>query len=100
MRYVSVAMVTDFDCWHEAEGSVEVTDIIKVLHENASNAKLLVKSFVEITKKVADGLHKLGVNKGDVIGVMAWNNHSHLEVWYGIPGVGAVNHNLKPKVIF
>ena len=51
MRYVSVAMVTDFDCWHEAEGSVEVTDIIKVLHENASNAKLLVKSFVENYKK-------------------------------------------------
>ena len=51
MRYVSVAMVTDFDCWHEAEASVEVTNIIKVLHENASNAKLLVKSFVENYKK-------------------------------------------------
>ena len=50
------------------------------------------------SKKVADGLHKLGVKKGDVIGVMAWNNHSHLEVWYGIPGVGAVNHNLNPRL--
>ena len=50
------------------------------------------------SKKVADGLHKLGVIKGDVIGVMAWNNHRHLEVWYGIPGVGAVNHNLNPRL--
>ena len=51
MRYTSVAMVTDFDCWHEAEGNVEVTDIIKVLNENASNAKLLIKAFVENYKK-------------------------------------------------
>ena len=50
------------------------------------------------SKKVADGLQKLGVNKGDVIGVMAWNNHCHLEVWYGIPGAGAVNHNLNPRL--
>ena len=51
MRYTSVAMVTDFDCWNENEGNVEVTDIIKVLHENASNAKLLIKAFVENYKK-------------------------------------------------
>ena len=50
------------------------------------------------SKKVADGLQKLGVKKGDVIGVMAWNNHCHLEVWYGIPGAGAVNHNLNPRL--
>ncbi len=50
------------------------------------------------SKKVADGLQKLGVKKGDVIGVMAWNNHCHLEVWYGIPGIGAVNHNLNPRL--
>ena len=50
------------------------------------------------SKKVADALQKLGVKKGDVIGVMAWNNHCHLEVWYGIPGIGAVNHNLNPRL--
>mgnify|MGYP005726673237 FL=1 len=50
------------------------------------------------SKKVADGLQKLGVKKGDVIGVMAWNNHCHLEVWYGIPGAGGVNHNLNPRL--
>ena len=61
MRYTSVAMVTDFDCWHEAEGNVEVTDIIKVLNENASNAKLLIKAFVEnykkdYSQKIIDGI--------------------------------------------
>ena len=36
--------------------------------------------------------------RDSVIGVMAWNNHCHLEVWYGIPGAGAVNHNLNPRL--
>ena len=47
IRYVSIAMVTDYDCWHETEDNVDVTDIIKVLNENAENAKLLIKTFVE-----------------------------------------------------
>jgi 5'-methylthioadenosine phosphorylase len=36
--YVTVAMVTDYDCWHEDHAAVEVTDIIRVLLQNASNA--------------------------------------------------------------
>jgi 5'-methylthioadenosine phosphorylase len=44
MRYVSIAMVTDYDCWHETEENVDVTDIIKVLNENAENAQLLLKA--------------------------------------------------------
>ena len=48
--------------------------------------------------KVSSALYKIGIKKGDVIGVMAWNNHRHLEVWYGIPGVGGVNHNLNPRL--
>jgi hypothetical protein len=45
-------------------------------------------------KQVAAGLTALGVKKGDVIGVMAWNTVRHLSVWYGVPGAGAVNHTL------
>jgi 5'-methylthioadenosine phosphorylase len=36
--YATVAMVTDYDCWHEEHDAVEVTDIIKVLTQNAANA--------------------------------------------------------------
>lgn len=49
-------------------------------------------------KQVAAGLKALGVQKGDVIGVMAWNTVRHLSVWYGIPGAGAVNHTLNPRL--
>src|SRR5450756_2673048 len=40
--YATVAMVTDFDCWHPDHDAVTVQDIIKVLLENAEHAKRLV----------------------------------------------------------
>ena len=40
--YASVAMVTDFDCWHSDHDAVTVQDIITVLNANAEKAKKLV----------------------------------------------------------
>lgn len=44
--YATVAMVTDFDCWHPDHDHVEVADIIRVLGQNADNARELVKKVV------------------------------------------------------
>jgi 5'-methylthioadenosine phosphorylase len=41
--YATVAMVTDFDCWHPDHDAVQVDDIIRVLLENADHARALVK---------------------------------------------------------
>jgi 5'-methylthioadenosine phosphorylase len=40
--YATVAMVTDFDCWHPDHDAVTVADVIKVLTANADKAKRLV----------------------------------------------------------
>ena len=40
--YSTVAMVTDYDSWHPDHGEVDIQAIVKVLHENASNAQRLV----------------------------------------------------------
>ena len=40
--YATVAMVTDFDCWHPDHDAVTVQDIIRVLTSNADKAKALV----------------------------------------------------------
>jgi 5'-methylthioadenosine phosphorylase len=42
--YVSVAMVTDYDCWHTGHDNVSVETMIKVLSDNSDNAKSLVKT--------------------------------------------------------
>ncbi|MFA9460760.1 S-methyl-5'-thioadenosine phosphorylase [Thiohalorhabdus methylotrophus] len=45
--YATVAMVTDFDCWHPDHGNVEVEDVIRVLQANASKARTLVTALAE-----------------------------------------------------
>jgi 5'-methylthioadenosine phosphorylase len=40
--YATIAMVTDFDCWHDDHREVDVAAIIKVLTENAGKAQRLV----------------------------------------------------------
>ncbi len=45
--YVTIAMVTDYDCWHEGHDAVEVTDILRVLQQNASNACKVIAEAVK-----------------------------------------------------
>ncbi len=45
--YVTVAMVTDYDCWNEDHDNVDVTSVIKVLHHNSAAAKQLIKNLCE-----------------------------------------------------
>ena len=49
-------------------------------------------------RKVTQALRKLGIGEGDVVGVMAWNTRRMLDVWYGVPGAGAVLHTLNPRL--
>ena len=47
IRYCTVAMVTDFDCWHPDHDVVDVPTVIKTLKQNASNAQNMM---IEIIK--------------------------------------------------
>jgi 5'-methylthioadenosine phosphorylase len=40
--YASVAMVTDYDSWHPDHGSVDISEIIRILGANAERARALV----------------------------------------------------------
>jgi 5'-methylthioadenosine phosphorylase len=44
--YASLAMVTDYDCWHPTHDSVTVEQVIAVMHQNAHNAIEVVRSAV------------------------------------------------------
>ncbi len=46
--YATVAMVTDYDCWHPDHDHVTVEMIVKVLTQNAGKAKALVKQVVPL----------------------------------------------------
>ena len=47
IRYASVSMVTDFDCWHPDHESVNVQQVIKVLLENVEKAKAMIKNIID-----------------------------------------------------
>ena len=51
IRYASVSMVTDFDCWHPDHENVDVKQVIKVLLENATKAKNMIKHLIENLEK-------------------------------------------------
>jgi len=57
MCYATVAMVTDFDCWHPDHDDVTVEQIVKVLLSNADKARSLVK---QVAPKVINDAH--GIN--------------------------------------
>ena len=48
IRYASVSMVTDYDCWHPDHENVDVQQVIKVLLGNAAKAKNMIKNLIEI----------------------------------------------------
>ena len=47
IRYASVSMVTDFDCWHPDHENVDVQQVIKVLLGNAEKAKVMIKNLID-----------------------------------------------------
>ncbi|QQQ18701.1 long-chain-fatty-acid--CoA ligase [Brevundimonas vitis] len=49
-------------------------------------------------KRVSSALQGWGVKTGDRIATLAWNTGRHMEVWYGIMGIGAVCHTLNPRL--
>ena len=50
IRYCTVAMVTDYDCWHSDHDEVDVTMVIKTLTKNASNAQNMIKEIIRTYK--------------------------------------------------
>jgi 5'-methylthioadenosine phosphorylase len=54
IRYASVSMVTDFDCWHPDHASVDLQQVIKVLLANAKKAKAMIKNIIHMFESYID----------------------------------------------
>src|SRR5579875_3543724 len=48
ISYATLAMVTDYDCWHEGHEDVTVEQVVAVMHQNAENAQKVVKAAVRL----------------------------------------------------
>jgi acyl-CoA synthetase (AMP-forming)/AMP-acid ligase II len=49
-------------------------------------------------EQAAKALQALGVRPGDRVSSLAWNTHRHLELFFAVPGFGAVLHTANPRL--
>ncbi len=49
-------------------------------------------------RQVAKALLALGVEPGDRVATLAWNGYRHMELYYGVSGMGAVLHTINPRL--
>jgi 5'-methylthioadenosine phosphorylase len=47
LRYLSIGMVTDYDCWNEKYSNVEVRNVLDILERNIKNSKIMLVHFLK-----------------------------------------------------
>lgn len=48
--------------------------------------------------QAANLLRRLGIDAGDCVSTLAWNTHRHYELFFAVPGIGAVLHTANPRL--
>jgi acyl-CoA synthetase (AMP-forming)/AMP-acid ligase II len=69
-----------------------------VTRRESSRHRYTYADFGGRVAQLAHALKELGVNPGDRVGTLAWNNYRHLELYFAVPGAGAVLHTLNPRL--
>lgn len=72
----------------------------KIVSVNAdgSRVRMTWSEIAARAAKLAHALTRRGVQQGERIATLAWNNHHHLEVYYGVSSMGAVMHTVNPRL--
>lgn len=73
----------------------------KKVYTKLPSGEMHEQTYAEMYKRVkrlSKALVKLGVEPGDRVGTFGWNNYQHLELYYAIPGAGAVCHTLNIRL--
>lgn len=65
------------------------------------NGKITTTNWSQVqknTKKLANAFTNFGLEMGDRLATIAWNNYRHLESWYAISGSGYICHTINPRL--
>ncbi len=72
-------------------------EIVSVTADNPRH-RCTIRDAVARSKQVARALDNLGLEQGDRVATIAWNDYRHLELYYGISGAGFVCHTINPRL--
>jgi fatty-acyl-CoA synthase len=73
-------------------------EIVSILPDKTRHQYTYTDLYKRSKKLMYALVNKLNVKKGDVIGTFAWNHYQHLELYYGIPGSGAICHTINIRL--
>jgi len=73
------------------------SEIVSVTADNPYHRYTYADAFRR-TRQLANALAKLGVQRGQCVGTLAWNDYRHLELYYGISCSGMVCHTINPRL--
>jgi fatty-acyl-CoA synthase len=73
------------------------TEVVSV-NTDGSQTRTNYKAVQKRAKNLASALTKRGMERSDRIATIAWNNHRHFELYYGISGAGLVCHTVNPRL--
>ena len=82
---------------HAAEryGAVEMVSCTADAPAHRTTYAALRRRAKQLARALQD---RLGVRSGERIATLAWNDHRHFELYYGIAGIGAVCHTINPRL--
>jgi acyl-CoA synthetase (AMP-forming)/AMP-acid ligase II len=52
----------------------------------------------ERARRMAAALQRMGIDRGERVATLAWNDHRHMELYYAVSGMGAVLHTINPRL--
>jgi fatty-acyl-CoA synthase len=80
-----------------AERNYPDREIVSVTIDNPHHAYTFGEC-IRRTRQLANALDGLGLEHGDRVATLAWNDYRHLEAYYGIGGAGYVCHTINPRL--
>ena len=72
-------------------------EIVSVTMDNPRH-RYRIRDAVGRARQLANALGKLGLERGDRVATIAWNDYRHLEIYYGVSGAGYVCHTINPRL--
>jgi len=72
-------------------------EIVSVTVDNPRH-RYTYRDCIGRAKQLANALERLGLEHGDRVGTLAWNDYRHMEIYYGVSGAGLVCNTVNPRL--
>jgi len=72
-------------------------EIVSVTADNPRH-RYSFRQAIDRSRQLANALDRLGLDRGDRVATLAWNDYRHLEIYYAVSGAGYVCHTVNPRL--